>query len=284
MQQVTGGDSVELVAVHEREASFFDAAAAGLGYEPLRRPPDWFEQALLDAAEPLAGLDVLEVGCGHGELTMFLLEAGARVTGLDISAGMVELARRRTARFSKEGRAEFVVAPAEKTGLAAESFDVVIGKLVLHHLDLRLAISEVERLLRPGGRAVFIETSSFNALLRAARRFLVGRFGIDQVGTTDEHPLTRRDVRAIARTFNDCRVDHPVFLVFVIFARNVMRFRSRKWNERMLAWDNWIARTLPALLPMSYYARLRFSKSPQPERRYRSLSMSRSPWNMDHAR
>jgi ubiquinone/menaquinone biosynthesis C-methylase UbiE len=98
----------------------------------------------------------LELGCGTGFFTLNLKLAGvldeAHVT--DLSPGMVEAAARNAAAlgFAIEGR----VADAEQLPYDDDSFDLVIGHAVLHHIPyVELALREVLRVLRPGGRFVF---------------------------------------------------------------------------------------------------------------------------------
>lgn len=98
----------------------------------------------------------LELGCGTGFFTLNLKLAGvidsAAVT--DLSPGMVEVAQRnaRALGFDIDGR----VADAEKLPYADDSFDLVIGHAVLHHIpDLDTSLREVLRVLKPGGRFVF---------------------------------------------------------------------------------------------------------------------------------
>jgi SAM-dependent methyltransferase len=98
----------------------------------------------------------LELGCGTGFFTLNLKLAGvldqAHVT--DLSPGMVEAALRNAASlgFHIEGR----VADAERLPYADDSFDLVVGHAVLHHIpDVAGALREVLRVLRPGGRFVF---------------------------------------------------------------------------------------------------------------------------------
>jgi ubiquinone/menaquinone biosynthesis C-methylase UbiE len=99
---------------------------------------------------------VLEVGCGTGFFTLNLMLAGvvgeAHVT--DISPGMVTVAERnaRSLGLTVDGR----VADAERLPYDDASFDLVVGHAVLHHIpDVELALREVLRVLRPGGRFVF---------------------------------------------------------------------------------------------------------------------------------
>lgn len=100
--------------------------------------------------------DALEVGCGTGFFLLNLAQAGVLERGFvtDISPGMVDLAKRNAAGLGMqvEGR----VADAESIPYDGDSFDLVVGHAVLHHIpDVDLALREVLRVLRPGGRFVF---------------------------------------------------------------------------------------------------------------------------------
>jgi ubiquinone/menaquinone biosynthesis C-methylase UbiE len=156
---------------------------------------------------------VLELGCGAGDLSVELLRRGARLTAIDVSPGMVALAR------SRAPGATLAVAPAEETGLPDESFDLVVGKWVLHHVDVTAAAAEARRVLRPGGRAVFFENQDRNPVLRLARRRLWGARRLHWVGTEDEHPLTRADFDALRRTFESVELSYPSFYFFEALSR-----------------------------------------------------------------
>jgi ubiquinone/menaquinone biosynthesis C-methylase UbiE len=98
----------------------------------------------------------LELGCGTGFFTLNLKLAAVidecHVT--DLSPGMVEVAQRnaRSLGFEVEGR----VADAERLPYDDNTFDIVIGHAVLHHIpDVELAFREVLRVLKPGGQFVF---------------------------------------------------------------------------------------------------------------------------------
>jgi len=92
--------------------------------------------------------DVLEVGCGTGELAERLgRELGATVKALDISHRMVELTRARGV--------DAVVGDVQQLPYADASFDVVVANWVLYHVpDLDRAVAELARVLRPQGRLV----------------------------------------------------------------------------------------------------------------------------------
>lgn len=98
----------------------------------------------------------LEIGAGTGYFSLNLLQAGivGEATCTDISPGMVATLSANAERLGLSVRA--ARADAEALPFADESFDLVLGHAVLHHLpNLRRAFGEFHRVLRPGGRIVF---------------------------------------------------------------------------------------------------------------------------------
>ncbi len=98
----------------------------------------------------------LEIGAGTGYFTLNLLQAGVvrDATCTDISPGMVTTLGSNAERLGLRVRA--ARADAESLPFADESFDLVLGHAVLHHLpDLRRAFAEFHRVLAPGGRLAF---------------------------------------------------------------------------------------------------------------------------------
>jgi SAM-dependent methyltransferase len=98
----------------------------------------------------------LDFGCGAGRLTQALAGYFDRVTGVDISPAMIELAR----RYNRAGeRCAYVVNGEEHLGQFADaSFDMVYSRIVLQHLpgpQARRYVREFVRLLRPRGLALF---------------------------------------------------------------------------------------------------------------------------------
>ncbi|MEV6109156.1 methyltransferase domain-containing protein [Streptomyces sp. NPDC051940] len=107
--------------------------------------------AMLALAGDVAGRRILDAGCGSGPLAAALRDRGAVVTGIDASAGMVALARRRLG-----DDADLHVADLnEPLPFADGAFDAVVSSLVFHYLeDWGPALAEIRRVLRPGGRLV----------------------------------------------------------------------------------------------------------------------------------
>ena len=113
--------------------------------------------------------DALEIGAGTGYFSLNLLQAGAieRATATDISPGMLATLESNAAELGLE--VTTAAAEAETLPFADESFDLVFGHAVLHHIpDLRTAFSEFSRVLRPGGTLAFCgEPSRYGDLLAA---------------------------------------------------------------------------------------------------------------------
>jgi len=200
--------------------------------------PIVYDEVILNAAGLQPGTRVLDIGCGQGDLTLALLARGAVVTGLDLSEGMVGLARKRVARYGHGREATFVVAPVESTGLPADTFDVAVGRWILHHVDLPSAAAELARVLTPGGRLVVLENSGANPILTFARDHLAGRFGIPRFGTKDERPLIAEDWQSLDRHFASVHPEYPIFDFFELFNRQVLGYRSRRMNDLFNRLDN----------------------------------------------
>lgn len=108
--------------------------------------------AILSLIGEVRGLRVLDAGCGGGAHAVALLERGATLTGVDSSAGMLEIARRRLGVHVPLLLADL----NEPLPFGDEAFDLIIASLVMHYLpDWSLPLSEFNRLLSHGGRLVF---------------------------------------------------------------------------------------------------------------------------------
>ncbi|MEJ7894577.1 MAG: class I SAM-dependent methyltransferase [Solirubrobacteraceae bacterium] len=108
------------------------------------------------AAGPFA--HALEIGAGTGYFSLNLVQAGVihRATCLDISPGMLTALENNAASLGLADRVDTVATDAEHLPFDDDSFDLVLGHAVLHHLpDLDQAFAEFMRVLRPGGALFF---------------------------------------------------------------------------------------------------------------------------------
>jgi SAM-dependent methyltransferase len=171
-----------------------DPATIAAQYERGKRR----ERELLDRHLAMTGGDALSVGCGWHPGRHLLPAPQWRLVAADIDPSRPRFA-------VQQGQADEGLAGAagQLDHLPDESFDVVLHRLVLHHVayagPLAPCIAEARRLLRPGGALVAIEPNLFHpigAALAAANR--VG-LGVPVHGTPDDIPLSPRRLAAEAR-------------------------------------------------------------------------------------
>lgn len=125
---------------------------------------------LLDEAIP-CDARILEMGCGTGQMSLFLATAGRLVIGADLSRPALEVAEAARRRYGIE-RARFVETDLRAPGLRRGAFDVVYSSGVLHHTpDPRASFRAVAGLVRPGGMLV---VGLYNAYARLPHRLRRG--------------------------------------------------------------------------------------------------------------
>jgi SAM-dependent methyltransferase len=135
------------------DAALYDTLSHRLVFGAL------FDRIAADiAAVTHDGARVLEVGCGPGRLSIRLArEHGLDVTGLDLDPAMIERARANAARpMNGDGRRpSFLVGDVASLAFPDGSFDLVVSTLSMHHwADPAAGLAEIDRVLRPGGRAL----------------------------------------------------------------------------------------------------------------------------------
>jgi len=151
------------------QASDYDSYAAELASYTAAREQggvanDGLLRQLLDLLGDVTGLRVLDAACGDGYLARALAARGARVTGIDLGARLIEAARQR----DPHGEIDYRVADLSEP-LAGESgsFDAVASHLALNDVhDYRGFIATLADLLKPGGRLVVAFNSPYGAVIR----------------------------------------------------------------------------------------------------------------------
>ncbi|MEU7725518.1 class I SAM-dependent methyltransferase [Streptomyces sp. NPDC040724] len=140
--------------------AYWDAAAATFDEEPdhgLRAEDTRAAWArLLRSVMPDRPVDVLDIGCGTGSVSLLLAESGHRPTGVDLAPRMIEQARTKFETAGLAGR--FLVGDAMAPPTGEQRFDVVLARHLVWTLpDPEAALRAWVTRLRPGGRLVLVE-------------------------------------------------------------------------------------------------------------------------------
>lgn len=108
--------------------------------------------ALVDAVKDIKIKKILDVGCGAGqEMLPFVERTDAFCVGIDVAEEFGQIGREFFQKQSYENRVSFVRSRGESLPFAEDSFDVVLCRVALPYMNNRQAISEISKVLRPGG-------------------------------------------------------------------------------------------------------------------------------------
>lgn len=200
-----------------------------------------------------SGLDVLEIGVGLGADHQRFAEAGARLTGIDLTERAVEHTRKRMELFGLKSQVR--VGDAEALPFADESFDIVYAWGVLHHSpDTGRAIEEVWRVLRPGGTArimIYHRHSLVGYMLWIRYALLAGkpwRKLSDIFARHLESPGTKAytidDARRLCSRFNDATITTVLTHGDLLESEAGQRHRGRLLSLAKRIWPRAILRRL----------------------------------------
>jgi SAM-dependent methyltransferase len=222
-----------------REQTFWDEHVPPLTEVlwELRRGPDPNTALMLQAIEPVKGRRVLDFACGAGLTSAWLAQRDAIVTGIDISPASIARARQVVGGLGLD--AEFVVGEVADA-LGDRTFDRVVGRWALHHVDTAAVGRALSECLVPGGVGAFHETIGLNPLLRIARRWLMWLPGVTRFGSPNEHPLTRRDLERLREAFGHAELQVAQMTFVRILDRNVFRHRRPRARRLAAAADDWL--------------------------------------------
>ncbi len=137
----------------------------------LGRDRSWKKQLI--ATLPQGGTpNCLDLATGSGDLAFLLAQAypTGKVIGLDLTTEMLQLAKER----NNYHHLDFICADMAITGMAAGSFDIITGSYALRNAaDLGAILNEIQRLLKPGGHAAFLDFSKPVSLAAQKGQFLL---------------------------------------------------------------------------------------------------------------
>jgi ubiquinone/menaquinone biosynthesis C-methylase UbiE len=135
------------VAQFTRQAEAYAALAVGKFDNTL--------PALIAFSEASPGMTVLDVACGPGLVSVAFAAHGCFVTGIDVTAHCLDMARARAAEQAMTDRTTFIEAAAAAIPLPSDSFDLAVCRFAFHHMEApAAALGEMARAVRPGGRVL----------------------------------------------------------------------------------------------------------------------------------
>jgi ubiquinone/menaquinone biosynthesis C-methylase UbiE len=206
-------ESHPLTPRHERERLFYDEyskrnESAEICFDPVTCKETrswnsyWYAIELAKKHFKNPGQKLLDFGCGPGEFSLLYSKIGYEVTGFDLSENNIAIARERAEKYHFSSRTHFSTGIAEELDYPSETFDVLAGVDILHHVDICRAIPECARVLKKGGIAIFhepIQVPAFERLResRIAMRLAPKTKSFDLHLTDDERKLTADELECV---------------------------------------------------------------------------------------
>lgn len=185
--------------------------------------PEKFYERIVKRGLCVGGQSVLDIGTGTGVLPRNMAKYGAKWTGTDISENQIAQAK----RLSDGMNIDYHVMPAEALDFPDNSFDVITACQCFWYFDHERACVELARILKPGGRLVFLvmEWLPFEDEIAGASENLVLKYSPDWSGAGETvHPIELPDCY-----LKDFKLSfHEEYYLQVPFTRE-------SWNGRMKA-------------------------------------------------
>jgi ubiquinone/menaquinone biosynthesis C-methylase UbiE len=170
------------------------------------------------------GQKMLDYCCGQGVwATTVAKEFELYVTGIDLSDGRVDAAKRLALKEGVSDQCDFHVMDAENLTFPDNTFDIIICSGILHHLDLDAAYKQLSRVLKPNGKVIAIEALMHNPVFQLYRR-MTPKY---RTKYETEHILTRKKILGSKKYFDglNTRFFHLTSLAAVPFRKHPILFK-----------------------------------------------------------
>ncbi len=184
-----------------------------------RRPWNscWLLYELIQKLYHTPGQKLLDFGCGTGIQAIRYAYIGYEVDGFDCCDNNIAIAGRLAKRYGYGKTTNFSVQVAEKLTYPDNTYDVVAGTGILHHVEIEAAIRETMRVLKPGGTAFFwepLDVPAFDRIRnsRFGKMLVPNDSSLDKNITQDERKLNAQDIATIKEVCNDVKLRRFVML------------------------------------------------------------------------
>tara|TARA_B110000285_G_C15067712_1_gene586115 strand:- start:691 stop:1434 length:744 start_codon:yes stop_codon:yes gene_type:complete len=153
---------------------------------------------------------VLDYGCGIGSITQKIATLKpSKLFGIDISEVSINKAMENAKILNLQ--INYSVDNCEETKFKNETFDLIFGSGILHHLNLNKSVSEINRILKSDGEMVFLEPLGTNPLINLYRKLTPNS------RSADEHPFLKKDFNFINSLFDRVTVRYYGFFTLIFF-------------------------------------------------------------------
>ena len=202
-------DFMKLTDVNIREKDFHNKLQSGTGgrienifYKSLfNLKKDFFIYLENNTKDKV----VLDYGCGAGVVTEKMVgQKPSKIIGIDISDISINKAIHNAKKLNLN--IEYKVDNCENSNLDSNTFDIIYGSGILHHLNIKNSVEEINRLLKKNGIMIFIEPLGTNPLINLYRKFTPGS------RSKDEHPFVSKDFELLKKIYGEVNIKYYGFL------------------------------------------------------------------------
>ena len=205
---------MSLTKINFREKEFYNKLQSknkgrfeNIFYKALYNMYEDFNSLILKKANKKT---VLDYGCGVESITEKIAKCNPeKLVGIDISEVSINKAIENAKNLNLQ--IEYSVDNCENLKLKENTFDLVFGSGILHHLNIKKGVKEINRILKNDGEMVFLEPLGTNPLINFYRKLTPRSRSID------EHPFIEKDFDLIRSLFNDVKINYYGFFTLVFF-------------------------------------------------------------------